>query len=148
MKPEIIFLIVAVAIVIFIFAFPFPKKIATVEIAGAKIKAEIADNPLTQTKGLMFHKPLAENEGMLFIFGREDIYSFWMMNVSFPIDIIWLSSEKKIVYVVENARPCFLDCKLYATDKKAKYVLEVKDGFVKKHKLTAGDKLVFAVPIT
>jgi len=143
MKPEIIFLIIAVAIVISIFVFPFPKKIAAVELSGAKVKAEIADNPLTQTKGLMFHKPLAENEGMLFKFGHEDYYSFWMMNVSFPIDMIWISSEKKVVYIAEHAEPCFLNCKLYTPDRKAKYVLEVKDGFVKRHEIKVGDAIKF-----
>ena len=143
MKPEIIVSIFVLAVIAFMFFFPFQKKITDVTIGETKVKAEIADNPLAQTKGLMFHKPLADSEGMLFKFGREDYYTFWMMNVSFPIDMIWISSEKKVVYIAERAEPCFLNCKLYAPTAKAKYVLEVKDGFVKKHGIKVGDAIKF-----
>lgn len=143
MKPDIVILVLVLAVIVFLFSFPFQKKIASVEIGGVKVKAEVADNPITQTKGLMFHKPLAEDDGMLFKFGREGQYTFWMMNVSFPIDIIWINSEKKVVHIVEHAEPCFLNCKLYASTAKAKYVLEVKAGFVKKHKIEIGSKVSF-----
>lgn len=143
MKTDIIVLILVVAIVAFMFLFPFAKKTSEVLVGGVKVKAEIADNPLTQTKGLMFHKPLAEDEGMLFKFRHENYYAFWMINVSFPIDMIWIDSGKEIVYVVEHAEPCFLACKAYVPTAKAKYVLEVKAGFVKEHKVKVGDAVKF-----
>lgn len=143
MKPEFIILVLVIIVIAFLFFFPFPKKIAVVDLGGTKIMAEVADNFISREKGLMFHKPLAEDEGMLFQFSSEGYYTFWMMNVSFPIDIIWINSEKKIVHIVEHAEPCFLNCKLYAPTAKAKYVLEVKAGLVKKHKIGIGNKVSF-----
>jgi len=62
---------------------------------GRVVTAEIAKTEEERARGLMFRDRLGENEGMLFIFEEPDFYSFWMKNMKFPIDIIWLSEEKK-----------------------------------------------------
>src|SRR5213594_3570416 len=69
-------------------------KFTTVKIGNATVNAEIADNSLKRMMGLMFRSSLGENDGMLFAFNSENYYTFWMMNTSIPLDIIWINSTK------------------------------------------------------
>ena len=111
------------------------------EIGGTVIKVEIADTMEKQVRGLMFRENLGENEGMLFVFGREDFQGIWMMNMSFPIDIIWIDSNNKIVDIAKEAQPCRLNCPTYIPKERAKYVLEVNSEFAEKHTIKIGDKV-------
>jgi uncharacterized membrane protein (UPF0127 family) len=80
---------------------------------------------------------------MLFVFDEIDHHSFWMKNTKIPLDIIWMNERKEIVYWV-TADPCKKDpCDFYAPLQKAKYVLELNEGFVKKHGLQLGQQLEF-----
>jgi len=111
-----------------------------------KIEAELAYTDETRMKGLMFRESLPEDAGMLFIFPYMDQHSFWMKNTLIALDIIWLNDKKEIVYCA-TAQPCTEDpCASYAPMQKAKYVLEVNEGFAKKHSLKMGTRLEFTIP--
>ncbi len=94
-------------------------------------------------RGLMGKEKFGDNEGMLFVFAQEDRYGFWMKNMKFPIDIIWLDSERKVVDIKENAEPCSEVCETYYPKGKAKYVLEVKAGMAREIDLNFEDKAEF-----
>jgi len=144
MKFEIIFLSVTVIVLLIIFFLKKPSgKYTNVKVGNTQIRAEIADTFITRTKGLMFRKSLPENEGMLFIFNEEGYHGFWMMNMSFPIDIIWIDKEKKVVYIEKNAQPCGLICSSYIPKEKAMYVLEVNANFTEEHGIKIGSSLEF-----
>lgn len=82
--------------------------------------------------GLSGRKYLAKNSGMLFVFPKEDYYAFWMKDMLFPIDIIWMDKNYKVVYIKKNVQPCtLLHCVQYIPDKPAQYVLEVLPGTFK-----------------
>ena len=145
MKSDLIFLLIIVSILL-IFLLKRPsKKYTTVRIDDVSIIAEIADNIISRSKGLMFRKSLPENEGMLFVFNREGYHSFWMMNMSFPIDIIWINKEKEVVHIVKDAKPCGLNCDPYVPEKEAKYVLEVNANFTTKNKIKVRTKVNFTL---
>ncbi|MEK6858007.1 MAG: DUF192 domain-containing protein [Nanoarchaeota archaeon] len=111
----------------------------SVIINGSKVNVEIADSPEEHQKGLMFHGPLKENEGMLFIFPDESKRSFWMKNVFFPIDIVFLNSEKKVVDLKDDFYLCVKEpCELF-TSKPAKYAIELQRNFIEKHNVKVGD---------
>lgn len=77
MKFEIIFLSGFVIVLLIIFLLKKPSvKYTNVKVGGTKIRAEIADNFISQAKGLMFRKSLPEKEGMLFIFDEENYQTF------------------------------------------------------------------------
>lgn len=98
---------------------------------------EIFDDIDERQRGLMFRESLASNSGAFFIFEDEDKHAFWMKNVKFPIDIIWLDENYKVVDLKENAETCVDICNIYFPKEKAKYVLEVNvDSGIK-----TGDKL-------
>ena len=109
---------------------------------GRVVTAEIAKTEEERARGLMFRDRLGENEGMLFIFEEPDFYSFWMKNMKFPIDIIWLSEEKRIVYIASRVPPCKREpCPTYQPYSKALYVIEVPAGFAEREKLKRGDRV-------
>ena len=80
------------------------------------------------------------NEGMLFIWKREDYRSFWMKNTSIPLDIIFLNKKYKIVDISYNAKPFSL--KPIFSKKKAKYVLELNKGVFDSYKFDLKDKII------
>lgn len=103
---------------------------------------ELAQNSIERTKGLMFRKSLEQNKGMLFIFAKEEKYSFWMKNTLIPLDIIWINKDSKVVFISENTQPCkWYCCSSVKPTADAKYVLEVNSGMVKKMELKVGDEL-------
>ena len=129
--------LLAVLIIIYLMNKPETRYVK-VAIGNVDVKAEIADTPLKQMKGLMFRKSLPSNEGMLFIFGKEDYHGFWMMNTSIPLDIIWINKDMEIVHIEKNVQPCGILCPIYRPNEKAKYAIEVNTGFADKNKVEVG----------
>jgi len=106
---------------------------------GSFLKVEIAKTEEERALGLMFRHSLPENRGMLFIFEKEEYQSFWMKNCFFPLDLIFMDKNGKIVDIKENFEPCKDDpCPSYKSKEKAKYVLEVNGGFCKKNNIKVG----------
>lgn len=138
-----IFLCAAVFFPLFIYA---ADSFQEIRIKNISLKTEIADTPFKRQQGLMNRETLADNTGMLFIFKEEGRYSFWMKNMRFALDIIWINEQKKIVELSENIPPCQTDCPAFYPQEKAKYVLEVNTGFIKKNNIKVGDYLIISYP--
>ena len=87
--------------------------------------AEIRNTPPGRQLGLMYRNDF---EGaMLFVFEEPGRYGFWMKNMRFPIDIIFLDEGMEIVDTFENVPPCYEEpCPLYTPSSDAKYVVEIK----------------------
>ena len=105
--------------------------------------AELAQAPAERARGLMFRNELPENRGMLFVFKGEGIHSFWMKNTYIPLDIIWISAEKEVVFINKDTPPCGEECPLIIPDKSALYVLEINAGMADTIGLEIGDNLYF-----
>ena len=114
---------------------------ALVSVGGAKIMAILSTTPDSQSKGLAIKDNLNENEGMLFVFDSPQKYSFWMKDMKFPIDIIWINSTGQIVHIEKNLPPCvlWLPCPSYAPNDNSMYVLEVVSNFTNKYDVSVGD---------
>jgi len=100
----------------------------TVDFNAISVRAEVVETYFEMNKGLSGRESLAEGDGMLFIFEETDTHSFWMPDMHFAIDIIWLDESMKVVYVKENATPESYPEK-FSPPSPAKYVLEVPAGF-------------------
>ena len=107
------------------------------------IQTELAATEKSRERGLMFRKSMPEDRGMLFVFEKEARLSFWMKNTRFPLDIIWIDQNKKIVDIYEYALPCKDVCKTITPQANAQFVLEVNAGFAEKHGIKVGDSLNF-----
>ena len=103
---------------------------------------EVVTTPQERARGLMFREHLDPDRGMLFIFDWEAVYPFWMKNTRIPLDIIWIDSNKEVVFISKDTQPCEQEpCPTINPYKKAKYVLEVCGGTADKIGLEVGDKL-------
>ncbi len=119
------------------------NKINFIKIGDKKIKVELATTEKEQARGLSGRNGLVEDTGMLFIFDKIAKYSFWMKEMNFPIDMIWISEDLHIVYIKNNAQPAsYPEDFTPSTD--AKYVLEINAGFSEKNNLTVGNFVQFS----
>ncbi len=112
------------------------------KIGNTEIKIEIANDDQSRIKGLSGRDSLEEDEGMLFIFDYPDKHSFWMKEMNFPIDIIWLDDNKKIVFIKKEARPESYP-ESFSSPIDSLYVLEVNASFSDKNNLKVGDEASF-----
>jgi len=114
---------------------------ALVTVGGVNLITSLSTTPDAQSKGLAIRDSLNENEGMLFIFETPQKYSFWMKDMKFPIDIIWINQDGKIVHIEKNLPPCvfLLPCPSYAPKDDSLYVLEVVSNFTNKFDINVGD---------
>ncbi len=120
-------------------------KLGRISFGGKKIDVEIADNIFAQARGLMFRKSLPHDRGMLFVFASVRTIPITMFCMRFPLDIIWLDSNKKIVEIKKSARPSWSPIFSTTYPKvKAQYVLEVNAGIADELNLREGAPLVFS----
>ncbi len=115
--------------------------------SGKVLQVEVMVSDEDRAMGLMFRPSLAEDRGMLFLFETPDFHSIWMKNCRFPIDIVWLDDEKKVVDVKEAAPPCKADpCPVYQPMRRASWVVEISSGQAKREKLVRGAAVKFDLP--
>ncbi len=118
------------------------EDIQYVKIAEQKIKVDLALTSENRARGLSGRTILKEDEGMLFVFENVDKYKFWMKEMNFPIDIIWIDENQKVVYIQKNASPESYP-ETFGGEQNSKYVLELVSGFSDKYNLKEGDKVSF-----
>ena len=118
----------------------------TVKIGNKTLKVKLAITPAQQRQGLMNVQgmpptKLPEDEGMLFIYRREEILSFWMKNTTLPLSIAFID---KCGYITEirDMEPAGLDSVRSA--KPAMFALEVNQGWFTKNNIKIGDKVKFS----
>ena len=116
-----------------------------VTLNGLVLVADIAATDEQRTNGLSVKDRLDENEAMLFVFDYEALHTFWMKNMKFPIDIIWIDSDKTVVYIEHNVEPCSSDifCPVFRPDHDSLYVLETIGGFAERHDIGKGTIVEF-----
>jgi uncharacterized membrane protein (UPF0127 family) len=136
--------IVSTILIAFLLLRPTPNSAPQIRIAGVTLSVELAKTPTEQTKGLSGRSNLPADHGMLFVFDREDYWGFWMIDMNFPLDIIWFNSNRQAVYILHDLPPCTPQgCPVYEPPAKASYVLEVNAGFAQSHNVTLGTPFTF-----
>lgn len=136
----IVILLAIAAIYLKPFSLGIVKKNLTV--GSQTFEVGIADNAVTRTKGLSGRPSLAEKEGLYFIFSSSGNNGFWMKDMNFPIDIVWINGGKVIGFS-ENLQPepnkSIFSLPVYYPPGTVDRVLEIKAGAVAKYGLQAGD---------
>lgn len=119
----------------------------TVKLDNVTLDVQIAETDAQRTRGLMFQKQLPYDQGMIFVLNYEQVAPIWMLNMQFPLDIIWFDSSGNVVHIAKNVAPCqsAIETATCTVDnggeKNAKYVLEVTAGFIDKFNVTENSKL-------
>lgn len=116
--------------------------IPTAAVNGYILELEIARTPEEQARGLSGRESLAENAGMLFAYESPVVPGFWMKEMNFAIDIVWINENKKIVGVQENVAPETFP-QIFYPPSSIKYVLEVNATWAKIHNISIGDEITF-----
>ena len=104
-----------------------------------------ADLALTQgarETGLSGKHSLQPDHALLMAFPSEGKWGIWMKDMNFPIDIVWLNSDKKVVYIVMNA-PSDDQTTIYTPNKLAKYVIELPGGTVSSKTINTSNIATF-----
>lgn len=120
---------------------------ATIKVGSknVEVEVEIARTENERRKGLSGKEKLQPNHGMLFVFQEETTPSFWMKDMNFSIDIIWIHNGA-IVDIHQEVPPPEpgtpeSDLKLYKPAASVDHVLEVPAGFVEENDIKVGDSV-------
>jgi len=117
-------------------------RVATLKIRRARVRAEIADTAWSKFVGLMFRKRLGKEAGMLLCFRWPADHPIHMMNVRFPLDVLFLKEDGRIAHI-HHAVPGEWG---FRAGKPVRYVLEVNAGFCRRNGIRAGDRCVLPSP--
>ncbi len=141
-------LLIFILFLIFLFSFFYEKGMiggnkdkVTIKIGEVEVMAFLAKTNKERERGLSGVEKLEENEGMLFLFPLGVSPSFWMKDMLFSIDIIWIDKDKNVVEITENISPESYPTSI-VPNKEVKYVLEVRSGFAEEKRIRVGDKLI------
>jgi len=114
---------------------------------GQTVTAETMLQQIDQMRGMMFRDSLAKDRGMLFVHTAEGNYPYWMYQCRIPLDIIWMSQDRRIVEISPNTPPCpsklAHECPSFGGHEKARYVLELAGGGAAMYGLKVGDSMSF-----
>lgn len=118
---------------------------STVTINDQTFNVSIAETEEEKQKGLSGIDSLPMNEGKLFMFEKPDLYAFWMKDMKFPIDIIFINGDT-IVSITENAKPVETgDLPTYQPTEPSDKALEINAGLSKKYNFKPGDKVAIEI---
>lgn len=110
---------------------------------GKRLNLEVRDDEIGRVQGLSGRSSLSESSAMLFVFDIEsDRYCFWMKDMKFDIDILWLDSKKRIVDAKYAASPSSYP-EEFCPKSAARYVLELPAGQALKNGLIIGVQTKF-----
>jgi|GEM_PF-534362 len=141
--------VMGVAIIAIIASIPYFNKInliknkVEIKINSQFIIADVVKDDATRARGLGGRDSIGINEGMLFLFDNEDMLGFWMKNMKFPIDIVWIGSDDAVVGITEDIDPQIgakeSELKMYYPPIPVKKVLEIKAGRARILRAQVGD---------
>jgi uncharacterized protein len=113
-----------------------------IHIGDVELNIEIADTLVLKTRGLSNRDNLDENSGMLFVYDDKQIRNFWMKDVRFPIDILWINDgivvgiQENIPHKLDN-----LDVVRFKSNMEVSMVLEVNKGWIAQNGIKTGDRV-------
>jgi uncharacterized membrane protein (UPF0127 family) len=113
-------------------------KLRTIKLwmGAEEMLTELALNGIQQQTGMMFRTNMAENEGMLFVFGAPHQASFWMMNTVLPLSAAYIDPDG-VIAEIHDLKPRDTNSVTAATDR-IQYVLETNQGWFKRHNIRVG----------
>ena len=141
-KKFFILLSLIILLVVFVFVLSSKKQtIPTATIDGVKFNLDIARTQSQQEKGLAIYNSLPKNKGMLFPFPKPDYYAFWMKDMKFPIDIIYIRQSRIVTIFSDVLNPASPSAPLpiLRPNAPSDTVLEINAGLSNKYGFKKGD---------
>jgi uncharacterized membrane protein (UPF0127 family) len=123
------------------FELPWKTETTQITVGSQSLTVEVADTSLLRTRGLSYRDSLATGTGMLFVFGEARPLTFWMFEMRFCLDIIWIENGQ-IAGAAESVCPAedrhSTDIPVYSSPSPVRYVLEVPAGWMDDHGFDVG----------
>jgi len=148
MKTTFSFVVVAVLILGSFYFFlqkPAPTKYqgeSLIQIGETEIHVRLADTSAEHRQGLSGTKDLADGEGMLFVYDEPAKQGFWMKDMNYSIDIIWIDEKNTVIGIERDVSPNTFPL-VFSSPGEVKYVLEVPAGFSARSNIEIGEILNF-----
>ncbi len=153
-KKKSLFFIAGISLVIFLFSVVLKKHDTRdtssygcgkymeteVEFSAITVDAQIADDACKRNLGLSFRPSLPNDTALLFMFPQTGNYGFWMKDMHFPIDMIWISDDLKIIGIAKHVATSTYP-QIFGEDFIARYVIEANADFADKNNLKVGEKI-------
>lgn len=106
---------------------------------------EVADTDEERTLGLQNRDEIGEAQGMLFVFNKPGFYSFWMKDVRFPLDFVWVNNGR-VIYINESVPVASNGYyPSYAPPEPVTHVVEFAAGRVLRDNIKVGDEVAFDI---
>ncbi len=112
-----------------------------IQVGERNVTVLVADTPEEHKQGLSGRTGLGPDEGMLFVFQKDDLYGIWMKDMNFSIDIVWLSLTGKVITIEPNVSPRTYP-RSFTPRAPARYVLELPAGYTQRHNVKVGDTII------
>jgi uncharacterized protein len=122
-------------------AIGLPTAQVTIETSGGPkmFSVEVASDPTSQQRGLMFRRELAPNAGMLFDFRNSASLSFWMKDTVLSLDMLFIRSDGTISTIASNTIP--LSTTPIRSAEPVRAVLEINGGRARELGIQPGDRV-------
>ena len=104
----------------------------------------VANTPKLRARGLSGEPEITEHQGLLFTYEQSGDYGFWMRDMNFPIDIIWLDGEFRVINFKKRAHPSSYPDTTFYPEAPARYVVELAAGRVSDLGISPGDVLAIS----
>lgn len=109
-----------------------------VRINGMVVSVTVAQDEASRERGLSGRSELPENEGMLFVFERAATRGVHMKDMQFAIDVVWIGSDQRVLGIIQDLRPDTYPT-IFFSPAPILYALEVRSGWVERHRIKTGD---------
>jgi hypothetical protein len=117
----------------------FTSGAQTVRIKNLPMNVIVADTPELRQKGLSGRDEIGA-QGMLFVFDKADYHGIWMKDMRFPIDVIWIGEDLKVISVTRNLSPDSYP-QIFEPPRPARYAIETNRYFAETFGITTGDEV-------
>ena len=115
----------------------FPPGTPVMQIGEIPVRVEILDSDEERVLGLSGRDALDEVDGLLFIFPEPEYHSIWMKDMNFPIDIIWIGEDLKVISIDKNVSPASYP-KVFRPARPALYAVETNIHYSDTYGIRAG----------
>ncbi len=141
-KIAVLFVVIIAVFGLIVFILSNFTYSSRVTVAGKTYEVEVVQTKYFLEKGLSGHAPLSANQGMFFVFEKPDKYGFWMKDMRFSIDIIWIGPDFRVTHVEKSVSPNTYP-KIFYPEDVSMYVLEIAGGQSEQLNLKKGDLVKF-----
>lgn len=145
MKRRIALILGTVLVIVAIFVTKGNKKdVQTLSIGSHTFAVAIADTEKKREQGLSNNTTLGDNEGMYFLFSTPSMYTFWMKDMQYDLDFIYIKDNKVVYTLSDIPSPDHNNNKVAIVNSPVAFdgVVEVRAGFIQKWNIQKGQKAV------